>query len=95
MTLFIFLKWQVYSFLEDVKNCKNVTFAVDILLFLSYRKTIANNEAVLKYLFFYEVLDVTLWNRMEILEVQCIQTFVMVIAEIVAIWILAPCRIVD
>jgi len=60
VTLFIFLKWQVYSFVEDVRNCKNVTFAADILLFLSYQNTIANNEEVLKYLFFYEVFDMTL-----------------------------------
>jgi len=39
---------------------KSVTFAVDMLLFLSYQKTIANNEAILKYIFFYEVFDMTL-----------------------------------
>ena len=60
MTLFIFLKWQVYSFIEDVRNCKNVTFAADILLVLSYQNTIGNNEGVLTYLFFYEVFDMTL-----------------------------------
>jgi hypothetical protein len=50
----------VYSFIEDVRNCKNVTFAADILLVLSYQNTIGNNEGVLTYLFFYEVLDMTM-----------------------------------
>jgi hypothetical protein len=61
MTLFTFLKLQIVcSFLEDVRNCKNVIFTVDILTILELPKITANNEAILKYLFFYEVFDMTL-----------------------------------